>query len=428
MNFNEYKSGFFDFIKSSPTAFHAVESVKKRLIAEGYIELSPRGEWRISADGKYFTVKNGSSIIAFRGADAPRGFMICSAHSDTPSLRVKNSSAKASVYLGLDVEKYGGAILYSWLDRPLSVAGRVAYKIEGGVKTALVNIDRDLAVIPSVAIHQNRTVNEKFSPNPAVDMIPLLSAKADGSSLSSIIAEAAGADEANIISCDLYLYARDNPITFGAHDELILSPRLDDLGCVYAALESFIRADGTEAVPVLAIFDNEEVGSETKQGAASTFLSDTLIRIAGGEEKYRAMLCDSLMVSADNAHAVHPNHPELSDKGAPVLNGGVVVKYNAAQKYATDAVSAAVFKLIAERAGARTQDFYCRADMPCGSTLGSIADTRVSVSTVDIGLPQLAMHSALETMGCDDLGEMIAALSAFYSSAIVCEGDEIKLI
>lgn len=428
MKKTEYTDRFFEFLKSSPNAFYAVATVRERLLSEGYTELSERGGWTLADGGKYFITKNSSSLIAFRAVKDANGFMISASHSDTPAFRVKKALSADSAYVKLPVERYGGAILYSWLDRPLSIAGRVVVKTDSGVRSQLVDLERDVAVIPSVAIHQMRDVNEKYSPNLAVDMIPLFSTSKDSLSLDGIIAAQIGADEKSILSHDLFLYAKNEPITVGIDNELILAPRLDDLGCVFASLEAFLSADAAKSIPVLMVMDNEEVGSETKQGAASTFPIDTLTRIAGGEEACRRMLCDSLMVSADNAHAKHPNRPELSDAGAPVLNGGVVIKYNANQKYATDGVSSALFNLICERCGAKTQAYYNRADLPGGSTLGSIANTRVSVSTVDIGLPQLAMHSAVETMGASDLPEMIKALRAFYSTALSSTGDEIKLI
>ena len=428
MNFSEYKNSFFDFLESSPTAFHTVAALKDRLVNEGYGELPERGGWRLSDGGKYFTTKNGSSLIAFRAVKNAYGFMICASHSDTPSFRVKKSFTSDSAYVRLPVERYGGAILYSWLDRPLSIAGRVLVKTDNGVKNQLVNIKRDLFVIPSVAIHQKRDINEKFSPNPAVDMIPLFSTQPGAASPESIVAEEIGAEEKNVISHDLFLYSRNLPTTVGKDGELVLSPRLDDIGCVYSSLEAFLKADNAKSVPVLAVFDNEEVGSETKQGAASDFLIATLERIAGSSEACRSMLCDSFMVSADNAHARHPNHPELSDVDAPILNKGIVIKYNASQRYATDGVSSAIFKLICDKCGAATQSYYNRADMPGGSTLGSIANTKASLPTVDIGLPQLAMHSAVETCGAEDIPEMIKALTAFYSTAIKVDGEEIKLV
>ena len=412
----------FDFIKESPTAFHTVESVAKILSVNGFSELCEGAEFNMVDGGRYFVKRNGSSLIAFVYKNGARGFMISAAHSDTPSLKIKTSGEKRGAYTRLSVERYGGLINYSWLDRPLSIAGRVVVKTNSGIESRLVNIDSDVAVIPSLAIHLNRSVNDSASFNPAVDLLPLLAGKDGG--VMEFIAEKTGVLPSDIISHDLFLYNREEGRVIGINGEFILSPRLDDLECVYAAARAFVNSSPTSSIPVLAIFDNEEVGSETKQGAASGFLYDILSRLT---DSLDTALYNSFIVSADNAHALHPNHPELSDAdNAPLLNGGIVIKQNANQKYATDAVSDAVFREICTRAGAKTQTYYNRADLPGGSTLGSIANTRVSALTVDIGLPQLAMHSATETAGAGDLSELIKALTEFYGTSIKRIGDKIE--
>ena len=311
----------------------------------------------------------------------------------------------------------------------MSVAGRVIVRTSDGVESRLVNIERDLLTIPSVAIHFNRGVNDGYKFNPAVDMLPLAGTASAKGKLASLIAESVGVKNEDIVAEDIFVYNREDGRIVGAEEELILSPRLDDLACVYSSTRAFLDSENDEnSGPVLAIFDNEEVGSETKQGAASTFLDMTLSAIAGSDEKYRAALVDSFMLSADNAHAVHPNHPEFSDSTcAPKLGEGVVIKYNANQRYTTDAVSDAIFRTIAERVGVKVQSYANRADMPGGSTLGSIANTCVSIKTADIGLPQLAMHSATETVAVSDVNDMVAVMKEFYSSGITCEGDNIKI-
>lgn len=429
LKMKNYTKTLFEFIKKSPTAYHTVAAVKERLVADGYEELYEGDAWNLIEGGKYFVARNGSSIIAFRCTAGARGFVITASHSDSPAFRVKASGESiAGAYTRLPVERYGGMILYSWFDRPLSVAGRVVVRTEDGIAARLVNLDRDLLVIPSVAIHLNRTVNEKFSPNPAQDLIPLFGAGGNRADLVTLIASELNVKPEDVISHDLFLYARDCGRVLGADGELVLSPRLDDLECVYSSLEAFLDAKEQGMSPVLVVFDNEEVGSDTKQGAASTFLFDTLSRIFPRRDEYLAALASSYMVSADNAHAKHPNHPELSDAdNAPVLNGGVVVKYNANQKYTTDSVSAAIFTEACRKAGVGHQSYYNRADMPGGSTLGSIADTKVSVSTVDVGLPQLAMHSAVETAGARDLCDMISVLTRLYSSDIDIKSDKIVI-
>lgn len=423
-----YANRLFDFIKKSPTAYHTVDTVKSALIEKGYTEVFESNPASFSDGGRHFVIRGGSSIIAFRGKTEKGGFMISASHSDSPCFKVKRE-LKGVSYTRLATEKYGGMIYYSWLDRPLSIAGRVVVKTENGVKSTLVNIDKAALTIPSVAIHLNRGVNENCKLNPAVDLLPVSGLSNAKEAVMSAIAESAGVGVEYIISHDLYLYNAEEGRIVGINDDLILSPRIDDLGCVFASLSAFLEADETDAsVAVLAVFDNEEVGSETKQGASSTFLDMTLRAIAGNDEKYFEMLYNSFMVSADNAHATHPNHPELHDTAStPILGGGVVVKYNANQRYTTDAISDAVFASLAERAGIKLQKFSNRADMVGGSTLGSIANTRVSISTVDIGLPQLAMHSATETAAVSDLEDMVSVLTKLYSSGVIKTGDEIVL-
>ena len=416
-----YVNELIDFIKASPSAHHTVDSVKRALLAEGYTELCESNPEAFSDGGKHFVIRGGSSIIAFKGKGD--GFMICASHSDSPCFKVKDELAGAR-YTRLATEKYGGMIHYTWLDRPLSVAGRVVVRTPTGVKSVLVNLDKAALTIPSVAIHLNRGVNDGYKFNPATDLLPLLGTAEVKGALMTALAAQANAKPEDIISHDLYLYNAEEGRVIGINDELVLAPRIDDLGCVYASLRAFLDAPESKNVSVLAVFDNEEVGSETKQGAASTFLDMTLSAIAGN--RYSSMLHNSFMVSADNAHAIHPNHPELYDgTNAPHLGGGVVVKYNANQRYTTDAISDGIFTTLAERAGAKLQKFSNRADMVGGSTLGSISNTRVSVSTVDIGLPQLAMHSATETAAVSDLTDMVKVLTALYSSSLEQMGDEI---
>lgn len=415
---------FFEFIKKSPSQYHVTEEIKNALLEKCFTEISERDTRAFSDGGKHFVIRD-SSIIAFSGSSRDSGFMICASHNDSPTLKVKNT--RGEKYASLAVEPYGGLIYYSWLDRPLSIAGRVGVEADSGVEMKLVNIDRDIAVIPSVAIHMNRTVNDGVKLNPAKDMLPII-ALGGSCTLADIIAEHLEINPDEVISHDLYLYLREEPRIIGNNGELILSPRLDDLSSVFASTEAFISAK-PKGVNVLAVFDNEEVGSSTKQGAASTFLHDTLLRIAGSEEKYLEMLTDSFLVSADNAHAAHQNHPELSDPdNSPLLDGGVVIKYNANQKYTTDARSDAIFRTVCKRAGVKVQTYTNRADLPGGSTLGQIAGTKVSVPAVDIGIAQLAMHSSNETMALKDLDSMYQALLEFYSTKIHNEGQSIKII
>ena len=414
-----------EFIDKSPSPFHTVDNLARVLTEAGFTRLYEDERWQIKEGGKYFVIKNSSSIIAFEKGEDGSPFMICASHSDSPSFRIKDTLT--GTYTRLSTERYGGMILYSWFDRPLSIAGRVILRTEKGIKERLVNIDRDLLVIPSVAVHMQRDVNTSFAPNPAVDLLPLLSLDKE-TSFKGFLAKELSCNEDSIISHDLYLYTREKGSRIGADSELLLSPRLDDLECVYTSLVSFLNSEKTGTTKVLAVFDNEEVGSETKQGAASTFLSDLLERISSDREGYISALPSSFMVSADNAHAKHPAHPELSDSvSSAVLGGGVVIKFNANQRYTTEAVSAALFSEICRKAGVKTQAYRNRADQVGGSTLGSIANTKVSLLTVDIGLAQLSMHSAVETAAASDAAEMVKALSAFYSSKIEAGREEIVI-
>lgn len=419
------------FIENSPTAFHAVAEISKILDDSGFTCLSEGEEWDLEAGGKYYVTRNLSSIIAFALPEnyAP-AFMISASHTDSPTYKLKSEyEAEAfGKYIKLNTEGYGGMIASTWLDRPLSIAGRVIVSENGRINTKLTKIDRDLVLIPNVAIHQNRSVNSGYTFNPAVDMMPLYSSKQNKGSLARIIAEDVGCGEESIVSADLYLYNRTPASIWGADNEFFSSPRIDNLQCAYATLCGFV--DATESgeyrsIPVYSSFDNEETGSATKQGAASGFLSDVLSRIANicNFELPRA-LTSSFMVSADNGHAKHPNHPELSDSvNSPHLNEGVVIKSNASQKYTTDAVSSAIFKTICKNADVPVQVCANRSDMPGGSTLGSISDTRVSLNTVDIGLAQLAMHSSYETAGTADTLYMIRAIREFYKTTIKCDSD-----
>ena len=414
-----------NFMENAKTAYHAVADITAKLDSEGFTRLYENDEWELTPGGKYYVVRAGSSVIAF--VNNGGGFMIGAAHSDSPAFRVKGDST-FGVCVKLDTEKYGGMINYTWLDRPLTVAGRVTVRTEGGVESRLADIGGDIVVIPSLAIHMNRTVNESCKLNPAKELFPLASLSGKGGELMEKVAASVGVSTVDIVSHELYLVSAEKPTAFGFNSEMLLSPRLDDLSSVYAMLEAFCEANSTGATPVLAVFDNEEVGSETRQGAASTLLFDTLKRVCGSECEYLRRVSSSFMVSADNAHAIHPNYPEMSDKAnAPTLGGGIAIKYNANKRYATDTVSDAVFREICATVGVKPQSYFNRADLPGGSTLGSIADTKVSVPTVDIGIPQLAMHSANECIAIADALEMKKALAAYFSTSLVVRGDSVAI-
>lgn len=420
-----------DFIHSAPTAFHAVDRIAKILSDNGFAPLSEAHRSELAPGGSYFLTRNGSSLIAFKLPESsPCGILITASHSDSPTFKLKfNAECEgAGGTLKLNTERYGGMILSSWLDRPLSIAGRAVVRTSDGIATRTITLDRDLAIIPNVAIHQNRSVNDGFKYNPACDTYPLVGEAASRGKLDLLVAEAAGCSVSDLLGSDLYLYNRTPGAILGLDNEFFSAPRIDNLQCAYASLQAFLSASPKEHIQMYAIFDNEETGSSSRQGAASTFLTDTVDLIGEAYGMTAAMLHrllpSSMMVSADNGHAIHPNHPELSDgMNAPRLNQGVVIKYNANQRYTTDALSAALFREICEGADVPVQVFANRSDMAGGSTLGNISNTKLALNTVDIGLPQLSMHSCYETAGTADTLSMIRALEAFYSTFIVALSD-----
>ena len=413
------------FIQKNPTAFHAVATLKAILQENGYAELLESGKWNLEQGKNYFVCRNDSSIIAFQlGTELEEySFNIASSHTDSPVFKLKEK-AELEVngkYVKLNTEGYGGMICSTWLDRPLSIAGRVMVRQEdGGIATTLVDFDRDMVLIPNAAIHMNRQVNEGYNFNKQVDMLPLFAGQEKGS-LMALVAKELGVEESQILGSDLYLYNRDRPSVWGCNGEFMSSGRLDDQECAFASLQGFLGAVNPKSVNVLACFDNEEVGSGTKQGAASTFLYDVLRRInlslGKGEEDYLRAIASSFMLSADNAHAVHPNHPEYTDaNNCTYMNEGVVVKSHAGQKYTSDGMSIAVVKELAARAEVPLQYFANRSDKVGGSTLGNIAMAQVSMKAVDIGLPQLAMHSCYETAGVKDAWYMVKLMRELFTT------------
>ena len=412
-----------DFIEKSPTAFQAVDEMQKRLTENGFEVLSEKEYWKLVPGGKYLVTRNNSALIAFCIPEKEsRVFHIMASHSDSPSFKIKeNPEIKVdNSYVKLNVEKYGGMLMAPWFDRPLSVAGRVIIRRNDGLEEKLVDIKRDLVMIPNLAIHMNREANNGVAYNPQKDLQPLFAAGNTDRTLLEIIAEQTGVKKEDIISHDLFLYNRMPGTIWGADKEFVSSARLDDLQCAFASMEGLLRAQNHESIAVHCVMDNEEVGSGTKQGAASTFLKDTLLRINMGlgrtYEEYLMTLAGSFMVSADNAHALHPNYTDKTDPtNHPVLNKGIVIKFNANQKYCTDAVSAAIFKELCTKAGVPYQTFVNRSDIAGGSTLGNISNTQVPMNTVDIGLPQLAMHSPYETAGVKDTEYLVRATEELFA-------------
>ena len=410
-----------DFIDASPTAFHVVDNIRKDLVKRNFTELTETEKWSLEP-GNYFVTRNDSAIISFKIPKKDfKGFHMIASHSDSPSFKIKENPEMetAGAYVKLNVEKYGGMLCAEWFDRPLSVAGRIITEKNGKAESRLVNIDRDLLMMPSLAIHMNREANDGYKYNAQTDMLPVFGDKSSAGSFFDLVAKAAKVKEKDILGHDLFLYNRVKPTFWGADEEYISSSRLDDQECVFCSYEGFVDAAPKEYVAMHCVFDNEEVGSGTKQGAASTFLKDTLERmneaLGRTNQEYHMAIANSFMISADNAHAVHPNHGDKADPvNRPVMNEGIVIKYNANQKYTTDAVSAAEFKLLCKEAGVPFQTFTNRSDIPGGSTLGNISTTQVAVNTVDIGLAQLGMHSPYESAGSRDPQYLAGVSKVFF--------------
>ena len=414
---------FLAFLDNARSSFHAVDLLRKDLEAAGYSRLWEGEAWTLAPGGKYFMIRNGSSLVAFRIPEKlSGGFMIGAAHSDRPTFKMKENPELTGKYTRLAVERYGGMLIATWLDRPLSIAGRVVVETADGVQTKLLDIDRDLLMMPNLAIHMNRKANEGYAWNPAVDTLPLAGSEKAAGKLWKLLEQEAGG---KILGHDLYLYVREKAKIWGLEEEYISAQALDDLQCAWSCTQGFLAAEAGGAVPVLSIFDSEEVGSASMQGAGSTLLEDVLARICDGLQlDLRQMLAKSFVVSADNAHALHPNHPEFSDpNNAPLPGGGVVIKFNANQRYTTDGVSAALFRKICETAQVPTQTYCNRADLPGGSTLGNISLAHVSVLSVDVGLAQFAMHSAYETAAVADTDNLTRSMAAFYATSLTGDSD-----
>ncbi|MDD6493271.1 MAG: M18 family aminopeptidase [Bacteroidales bacterium] len=425
----------FDFLSASPVNFLATAAVSRRLDEAGYRRLDAAAPLGVLLPGdKVYVTKNDSSVYAFhigRRPVAEGGFHMICAHCDSPTFRIKPSAEMLrGGMLSLNTEVYGGPIMSTWFDRPLSLAGRVVLRGDDVLHpvTRLLHIRRPLLLIPNIAIHFNRQVNDGVKLSRQKDMLPLLSAAVDEAMardgvLLTLISDELQVSRRDILDFDLYLYDTTPPCTFGLEQEFISAGRLDDLSMVHAGLEALLLAGEGDTVPdhtsVLAVFDNEETGSQTKQGAGSPFLRTMLERLVlaqGGtaDDLYRAVE-QAFMISADNAHAWHPNYPEKYDPtNHPLLGGGPVIKLNAAQKYASDAVSAAIFAGICEAAGVPCQYFVNHSDVAGGSTLGNILASSLPLRGVDMGNGVLAMHSVRETASVADHLFCIKAFTKFY--------------
>ena len=414
------------FLDVNPSPFHVIATLGKMYEKAGFKRLSEKERFEVKRGENYYVTRNNSSIIAFKiPKEDFKGFNITAAHSDSPTFKIKaNAEITAEKnFVKLNVEKYGGMLMAPWFDRPLGIAGRVMVKNGTRIEERLLHIDRDIIMMPNLAIHMNREANDGYKYNAQTDTQPIFAELASGVTLYDIIAKELDVSKDAILDTDLFLTNRMKGTIWGANNEFIAAGRLDDLQCVFAGAESIIEAKNKDNIAIHCVFDNEEVGSGTKQGAASTCLKDVLIRInkalGGDEESYLQAVARSFMVSADNAHSVHPNYTEKADPcNRPVVNKGVVIKYNANQKYTTDAVSGAVFRDICTEAKVPVQTFTNRSDVAGGSTLGNISNTQVSLNAVDIGMAQWAMHSPYESGGVKDTYYLEEAMKKFFETDI----------
>ena len=418
-----------EFLDQSPVNFLAVKTVRKHLDENGFKVLDPREQWNLQPGGRYYMVKNSSAVFAFvvSTEGAASGFRIISAHSDSPCLRIKPNAEMLCEggIVKLNVEVYGGPILYTWFDRPLSIAGRVVLRSDDPLnpRTEILKFDRPLLTIPHLPIHFNRAVNEGNSLSKQKDMLPVVASVKDATEKDNLllrtVADALGCQCDDILDFDLSLYDTTPACLVGLDDEFLTSGRLDDLSMVHAAMNALLETSSTAQTRVMAIFDNEETGSGTKQGAASPVLMQLLRRIVaclgGGEEEYLRSIDKSFMISADNAHAFHPNYPEKYDPtNHPKVGGGPVIKINANCKYMTDAESASIFRSICEKAGVPCQYFVNHSDVAGGSTLGNILTSQIDLRGVDMGEAIWAMHSIRETMATADHAYTIKAFKTFF--------------
>ena len=406
------------FLDASHSQYHARAYLTAILDKEGYTALKESEKWELVPGGKYYVTRGGSAVLAFRVPEGEAlGFLISAAHTDRPAFKLKENGEIEGVCPRLAVERYGGQILAPWLDRPLSIAGRVLVQTERGAESRLLDIDRDLLLIPNVAIHMNRQVNDGYKWNPVTDVLPLLASLENKGQFTAMLEKEAGG---KILSHDLFLYIRQKASVWGLDESFLSSAALDDLECVWGCFRGFLTSGTGRSIPLFAALDSEEVGSCSPQGAGSTLLRQTVSRIAQALAlDENRLLAQSFLVSADNAHAQHPNHPELADAGnAPKMGGGIVVKFNANLKYCTDGYSAALFRTVCRKAGVPTQNYYNRPDIPGGSTLGCISIGQVSVPTVDIGLAQLAMHSCYETAAVSDAIDLEKAMTVYFGSTL----------
>ncbi len=415
---------FLDFLKSSPTCYHAVNNLAGMLDKAGFTKLNESEKWDLKAEGKYYFTRNNSTLFAFT---LPKNldnvaFNITAAHSDSPTFKLKpNFKLDKGNYAMLNTEVYGGPIFNTWMDRGLNIAGRVTVKENDSIVSKLISFDKPMVIIPNSPIHYYPELNTGVKYNPQVDLIPLFSLDTNVSLL-TLIAEKLGVKESDILGHDLFLAVLDRGMIGGAKDELLMAPQIDNLECSFAIIDTFIKAKTNDKnINVAVIFNNEEIGSQTREGAGSMILADTLERISESlgknKEEHLISLSSSFIVSADNAQGFHPNYPQNYDPtNAPVLGGGVVIKSAARGSYSTDGFTLAYFVDLCHNAKAKYQMNTNRSDKRGGSTLGAISIGKVSIPSVDIGLAQLAMHSSYETAEVTDFNELEKVLKKFYES------------
>lgn len=430
MKKEKFNKELFEFINNATCSFTCINLIRNKLIKEGFIEIYENEKWDLK-DGKYFVIRNDASIIAFSiGKNHKEGFNIICAHSDTPGFNLKPKSEIYEYnYLKLNVMPYGGILNYGWMDRPLSIAGRVILKEGNKYKKKIIDLENPLCVIASEAIHQNDSANTNLDLNAQIDMIPIISLKDEKNIIKNILKEFLQLKSAvAICDYDLFLYSKDKPMYIGKNKEMILSPRIDDITCTFAAFKSFIETKNEDNINIMCIFNSEEIGSMTKEGADSSFLMDILKRICAEVNiDVSIALRNSLIVSADNSHAVHPNHPTKSDvSNQGYLNEGILIVKE--QMTTTDSVSSSIFKEICKKAKVPFQDYTSRNDMSTGSTLSGLSIKHVSVDSIDVGLPQLAMHSGNELVGSDDIFYLYKVFKKFYDTTIKRKLDSIEII
>ena len=403
------------FLENSYTAYHATENAKRFLAQHGFSELKEYEAWNLKEGGKYFVTRNGASLIAFTFAKSGN-FKIIASHNDSCCLKLKRNPEMKGTYTRLNAETYGVGLWYTFFDRPLRLAGRLVKQTDTGIQSELF-VSEERYVIPSLAIHMNRDANANFSPNPQTDLLPLYALGEESF-------------DKNALSYDIFVVPDEKPFVSGKHGEFISSPRIDNLTSIMGSLQAI--AGKTKGVCVAACFDSEEIGNGTRQGAASDFMKRTLERIALAQgangEDFTRRVVSSFLISLDNAHAVHPNHPEKCDPTNEVtMGGGVVIKAHANGAYTTDALTAGIIHALFEKSGVKCQTFFNRSDTSSGRTLGGSSFIQLGIPSVDLGLPQLAMHSATETLLSADYEELKKALSAFYQSDIVVKEDHAEL-